>query len=76
VKQLVKSAIKKSFGTLGYELRRKTEPTNHFEMEQGSLLVPSIWNHQLFKSLFPLRLEATGAPSRSMGRLVPALSRM
>src|SRR6266567_4677970 len=61
MKQLVKSAIKKSFGAVGYELRRKTEPTNHFEMEQGSLLVPSIWNHELFKSLLPLRLKTTEA---------------
>ena len=45
MKQLVKSAIKKSFGTAGYELRRKTEPANHFDREQGSLLAPSIWNH-------------------------------
>jgi len=67
VKQLVKSAIKKSFGTLGYELTRKTETHNHFEMEQGSLLVPSIWNRQLFKSLIPLRLEATRAPFLLLG---------
>jgi len=68
VKQLVKSAIKKSFGTLGYELRRKTETPNHFEMEQGSLLVPGIWNHRLFKSLIPLRLEATHAPFLLLGK--------
>ena len=67
VKQLVKSVIKKSFGTVGYELRRKTEPANHFEMEQGSLLVPSIWNHALFKSLIPLRLKTTEAPIVLLG---------
>lgn len=67
MKQLVKSAIKKSFGTLGYELTRKTETHNHFEMEQGSLLVPSIWDHKLFKSLIPLRLEATRAPFLLLG---------
>ena len=67
MKQLVKRAITKSVGSVGFELRRKAEPINHFEMESGSLLVPSVWNHPLFKSLIPLRLKHVQAPVVLLG---------
>ncbi len=60
MKQIVKEAIKKSFGAAGLELRRKSEPVNQFEMEPGSLLVPKIWRQPFFQELVASQLDAPG----------------
>ncbi len=60
MKQLVKGTIKKSLDAAGFELRRKTESKNSFEMEPGSLLVPRIWEREFFRDLISFRLDARG----------------
>ena len=67
MKQLVKSAIKKSFGAAGFELRRKAPPINNFELEEGSLLVPRIWNSALFRDLIAARLNNSRLPLVILG---------
>ncbi|HEU4433278.1 MAG TPA: class I SAM-dependent methyltransferase, partial [Pyrinomonadaceae bacterium] len=61
---IAKSAIKKSFGLMGFELRRKRPEKEDWEMEEGSLVVPRIWNQPLFREMIPLRLQS------STGRVV------
>jgi hypothetical protein len=60
MKQLFKNTIKKSVGAAGFELRRKIEPVNQFEMEPGSLLVPKIWDWPFFQDLIGLQLDTKG----------------
>lgn len=67
MKQIVKSTIKKSFGAAGLELRRKSEPVNQFEFEEGSLLVPKIWDKPFFQELISLRLGSTQQPILLLG---------
>jgi hypothetical protein len=68
MKQLVKSTIKKSLGAAGLELRRKSEPVNQFELEEGSLLlVPKVWEKPFFQELIALRLGSTQQPILLLG---------
>ena len=59
MKAIAKSAIKKSFGLFGLELRKKSEQKEEWEMEEGSLVVPRIWNQPLFREMIPLRLRSS-----------------
>jgi len=62
-----KSAIKKSFDLIGFELRRKRAQKEEWEMEDGSLVVPKIWNQPLFRDLIPLRLQSSTGPLVLLG---------
>jgi hypothetical protein len=64
---IAKSAIKKSFGLMGFELRRKRAEKEEWEMEEGSLVVPKIWNQPLFREMIPLRLQSSTAPVVLLG---------
>jgi len=67
MKAIAKSAIKKSFGLMGLELRRKGPPKEQWEMEEGSLIVPKIWNHPLFQKMIPLRIQSSPGPLVLLG---------
>src|SRR5688572_27142188 len=67
MKAIAKTAIKKSFDLMGLELRRKGAQKEEWEMEEGSLIVPKIWNHPLFKQMIPLRLESSPGPVVLLG---------
>jgi hypothetical protein len=67
MKALAKSAIKKSFGLFGLELRRKPPQKEEWEMEDGSLVVPKIWNQPLFREMIPLRLQSSTGPLALLG---------
>jgi hypothetical protein len=45
---------------MGLELRRKGPQKEEWEMEDGSLVVPKIWNQPLFRGMIPLRLQSPG----------------
>jgi len=62
MKAIAKSAIKKSLGWVGLEVRRKGPEKEQWEMEEGSLIVPKIWNQPLFKDMIPLRLQSSPGP--------------
>jgi hypothetical protein len=64
---IAKSAIKKSFDLIGFELRRKREHKEEWEMEDGSLVVPKIWNQPLFRDMIPLRLQSSTGPVVLLG---------
>jgi hypothetical protein len=64
---IAKSAIKKSFGLMGFELRRKRPEKEEWEMEDGSLVVPRIWNQPLFREMIPLRLRSSTEPLVLLG---------
>jgi hypothetical protein len=64
---IAKSAIKKSFDLIGFELRRKREQKEEWEMEDGSLVVPKIWNQPLFRDMVPLRLQSSTGPVVLLG---------
>ena len=64
---IAKSAIKKSFGLIGFELRRKPAQKEEWEMEDGSLVVPKIWNQPLFREMIPLRLQSSTGPLVLLG---------
>jgi hypothetical protein len=64
---IAKSAIKKSFGLMGFELRRKRAEKEDWEMEDGSLVVPRIWNQPLFREMIPLRLQSSTGPLVLLG---------
>lgn len=67
MKAIAKSAIKKSFGLMGLELRRKGPRKEEWETEDGSLVVPKIWNQPLFRDLIPLRLQSSTGPLVLLG---------
>ncbi len=67
MKAIAKGAIKKSFDLMGLELRRKGPQKEEWEMEEGSLIVPRIWNHPLFKQMIPLRLQSRPGPIVLLG---------
>lgn len=67
MKAIAKTAIKKSFGLMGLEVRRKEPDKEEWEMEEGSLVVPRIWNQPLFQHMIPLRLESSAAPVVLLG---------
>lgn len=67
MKSLAKTAIKKSFDLLGLEVRRKRPPKEVWELEEGSLIVPKIWNQPLFRQLIPLRLQWSTGPFVLLG---------
>lgn len=67
MKAIAKTAIKKSFDLMGLELRRKGAQKEEWEMEEGSLIVPKIWNLPLFKQMIPLRLESSPGPVVLLG---------
>ena len=67
MKAIAKTAIKKSFGWMGLELRRKGPQKEEWEMEDGSLVVPKIWNQPLFQDMIPLRLQSTVGPVVLLG---------
>lgn len=64
---IAKTAVKKSFGLIGFELRRKRTEKEEWEMEEGSLVVPKIWNQPLFKEMIPLRLQSSTGPVVLLG---------
>lgn len=64
---IAKSAIKKSFGLIGFELRRKPAQKEEWDMEDGSLVVPRIWNQPLFREMIPLRLQSPTGPLVLLG---------
>ena len=59
MKAIAKSAIKKSFDLVGLELRKKSPQKEEWELEDGSLVVPRIWNQPLFQEMIPLRLKSS-----------------
>jgi hypothetical protein len=67
MKAIAKTAIKKSFGLVGLELRRKGPEKEELEMEDGSLVVPKIWNQPLFQQMIPLRLQESLGPLVLLG---------
>jgi len=67
MKAIAKAAIKKSFGSLGLEVRRKPPQKEEFELEEGSLVVPKIWNQPLFSEMIPLRLQSAPGPVVLLG---------
>ncbi len=67
MKAIAKTAIKKSVGLLGLELRRKPSQKEEWEMEDGSLVVPKIWNQPLFREMIPLRLQSSAGPLVLLG---------
>ena len=67
MKAIAKSAIQKSFGWIGLELRRKGLPKEEWELEDGSLVVPRIWNKPLFSELIALRLQSAAGPVLLLG---------
>jgi hypothetical protein len=64
---IAKTAIKKSFGLIGFELRRKSAQKEEWELEDGSLVVPRIWNQLLFRGMVPLRLQSSPGPVVLLG---------
>ncbi len=67
MKAIAKSAIKKSFDMVGLELRKKSPQKEEWEMEDGSLVVPKIWNQPLFQQMIPLRLQSSPGPVVLLG---------
>jgi len=67
MKAIAKTAIKKSFDLIGLELRRKGPQKEELEMEEGSLVVPRIWNQPLFQAMIPLRLQSLAGPLVLLG---------
>lgn len=67
MKAIAKTAIKRSFGLMGLEVRRKSPEKEQFEMENGSLVVPKIWNQPLFQHMIPLRLQSSQGPVVLLG---------
>ena len=67
MKTIAKTAIKKSFGLVGLEVRRKPPQKEEWEMEDGSLVVPRIWNQPLFQQMIPLRLQSSTEPIVLLG---------
>ncbi|HET8669597.1 MAG TPA: class I SAM-dependent methyltransferase [Candidatus Saccharimonadales bacterium] len=67
MKAIAKTAIKKSFDLVGLELRRKPPQKEEFELEEGSLVVPRIWDQPLFQAMIPLRLQSLAGPLVLLG---------
>lgn len=67
MKAIAKTAIKKSFDLIGLELHRKPPQKEQWEMEDGSLVVPRIWNQPLFRQMIPLRLQSSAGPVVLLG---------
>src|SRR5438093_7072350 len=67
MKAIAKTAIKKSFDLMGLELRRKRQQKEQWEMEEGSLVVPRIWNQPLFKGMIACRLQSSPGPLVLLG---------
>lgn len=67
MKAITKTAIKKSLDLMGLEVRRKSPPKEEWEMEEGSLVVPRIWNQPLFRDLISHRLQSTTGPVVLLG---------
>ena len=67
MKAIAKTAIKKSFDLVGLELRRKHPQKEEFELEEGSLVVPRIWDQPLFQAMIPLRLQSLAGPLVLLG---------
>ena len=67
MKALAKTALNKSFGLIGLEVRRKGQPKEHWQMEEGSLVVPRIWNQPLFRDMVPFRLQSSNGPLVLLG---------
>lgn len=67
MKQLVKTAIKKSFNTIGLDVHRKGHEQGKVELEEGNLVVPRIWSQPIFRQLIPFRLEFPDRPLIILG---------
>src|SRR5215204_2246687 len=67
MKTIAKTAIKKSFDLIGLEVRRKGPKKEEWEMEDGSLVLPKIWNQPLFRQMIPLRLQSSTGPLVLLG---------
>jgi hypothetical protein len=67
MKQFAKSAVKRSFDLVGLELRRKLATKNDVELEEGSLVVPKIWDQPLYQRMIPFRLKNSTQPLILLG---------
>jgi hypothetical protein len=67
MKSIAKVTIKKSLSLIGLELRRKPPQKEEWELEEGSLVVPKIWNQPFFQEMIPLRLQSSAAPLVLLG---------
>jgi hypothetical protein len=67
MKQLVKSAIKKSFNSVGLDIHRKGNERAQVELEEGNLVVPRIWNQPAFRDMIPFRIESSDRPLVILG---------
>src|SRR5436190_1561411 len=67
MKQLVKTAIKKSFNTVGLDIQRSGHGTAKVELEDGNLVVPRIWSQPVFADMIPFRLKSSDRPLVILG---------
>lgn len=67
MKTIAKSAVKKAFSSVGLEVHRKRREKEEWELEDGSLVVPRIWNQPLFREMIPLRLPPSAGPLVLLG---------
>src|SRR5688572_28346437 len=67
MKKLVKSAIKKSFNTVGLDIRRKIHEAESVELVEGNLVVPSNWNQPVFSDMIPFRIQPRNRPVVILG---------
>ena len=67
MKHLVKTAIKKSFHSIGLDVQRKGNERARADLEEGNLVVPRIWNQPIFRDLIPFRLKSANAPVVILG---------
>src|SRR5882724_1798119 len=67
MKKLVKSAIKRSFNTVGLDIHRKSRETGKIELVEGNLVVPRIWNQPVFREMIPFRLHSPERPLVILG---------
>ena len=67
MRAIAKTAIKKSFGLMGLEVHRKSPQKEAWETEDGSLVVPKIWNQPLFRDMIAARLQSSTGPVILLG---------
>ncbi len=67
MKKFVKSAIKKSFNTVGLDIHRKGREIRNIELVEGNLVVPRIWNQAVFREMIPFRLHSPERPLIILG---------
>ena len=67
MKQLVKTAIKKSFNTVGLDIHRSGHVKAKVDLEEGNLVVPRIWSQPVFRDMIPFRLKSSDRPLVILG---------